>query len=54
MPLNVTEEKFFFFLLLLLEVGVVSLEVAAEVERRREEMVDLEPVDWIMEGICES
>lgn len=33
---------------------VASLEVLLleKVERRREEMVDLHLVDWIMEGIC--
>lgn len=38
--------------------GVVSpvvVELVVEkVERRREDMVDLQRVDWIMEGICGS
>jgi hypothetical protein len=54
MPLNFAEAKLFFFLLPLLVVGVVSFVVVVEekVESRKEEMVDLQRVDWIMEGIC--
>jgi len=53
-PLNFAEAKLFFFLLLLLVAGVVSFVVVVEekVDRRKEEMVDLQRVDWIMEGIC--
>lgn len=54
-PLRVAEEKLFFFLLVIMEEGkdsfpplVVLLE---KVESRREEMVDLQRVDWIIEGI---
>lgn len=43
------EEKLVFFLL----VVVSLLLVLEKVERKREEMVDLQQrVDWIMEGIC--
>lgn len=56
-PLNVAEVKLFFFLLLLMFVGRLSLAlllllVVEKVESSREEMVDLQRVDWIIDGIC--
>lgn len=39
-------------LLMLLLLLLVLVFVFEKVERRREEMVDFERVDWIMEGIC--
>lgn len=53
-PLNFAEAKLFFFLLLPSGLGEVSfaVEVEEKVERRNEEMLDLQRVDWIIEGIC--
>lgn len=48
-PLNVDEGKFVFFLVLRL-VGEASLVLAVKPERRREEIVDLQRVDWMMDG----
>lgn len=48
-PLNVDDGKFVFFLVLRL-VGEASLVLVVKLERRREEIVDLQRVDWIMDG----
>ena len=50
-PLNFAEDgKFVFFLLVRLEDEDEASLVVVKLERRREEIVDLQRVDWRMEG----